>query len=63
MLAIFVIEISALLIDEISLKSNLSYDRRKDLVVGYEDLGGDCERKSTMAKTSLVFMIRGLALN
>ena len=55
--------VCALLIDEMSLKTNLSYDRRMDIVVGYADMGIEGERTQNLANSALVFMIRGLALN
>jgi hypothetical protein len=55
--------VCALLIDEISIKSNLCYDRQMDVVVGYEDLGGYGGRTKLIATNALVFMVRGLASN
>jgi hypothetical protein len=52
-----------LLIDEISIKSNLQYDRHNDIIIGYEDYGHYCPRSCTKAKSALVFMLRGIASN
>jgi len=51
------------MIDEMSLKRFLSYDRCNDLVVGYEDYGVGYDRKKLEVTSALVFMVRGLALN
>ena len=49
------------MIDEMSIKRFLSYDRLCDTVIGYDDCG--FERKNLEATNALVFMIRGLAAN
>ena len=55
--------VCVLMIDEMSLKRYLAYDRFNDLVVGYEDYGSGFDRKKLEVTSALVFMIRGLALN
>ena len=55
--------VCVLMIDEMSLKRFLSYDRCNDLVVGYEDYGVGYDRKKLEVTSALVFMVRGLALN
>jgi transposase-like protein len=42
-----------LLIDEISIKSNLQYDRHNDIIIGYEDYGHYCPRSCTKPKVHL----------
>lgn len=54
--------VCSLLIDEVSLKTSLCYDQRLDVVVGFEDMGTG-NRNAKLASSSLVFMVRGLALN
>jgi DNA transposase THAP9 len=54
--------VCALLLDEIALKFNLSYNRYDDFIVGFEDIG-DGKRGKQLANSSLVFMVRGLAYN
>jgi hypothetical protein len=51
-----------LLIDEISLKTNLQYDNNNDIIVGYEDLGNG-NRGNRLATSALAFMIRGISSN
>jgi len=51
------------MIDEMSLKRYLAYDRFNDLIVGYGDYGSGFDRKKIEATSASVFMIRGLALN
>jgi len=53
----------ALMIDEMSLKRFLTYDRLNDVVVGYEDYGEGYDRKKVEVSSALVFMLRGLAKN
>ena len=53
--------VCVLMIDEMSIKRFLSYDRLCDTVIGYDDCG--FERKNLEATNALVFMIRGLAAN
>jgi hypothetical protein len=55
--------VCALLVDEMALKSSLSYDQVNDVVVGYEDCGSGFVRKKMVVTSALVFMIRGLAAN
>ena len=52
-----------LLIDEINFKSHLQYDRHNDNVVGYEDLSVFGGRSPKLAKSALVFMLRGMSSN
>ncbi|XP_026471481.1 uncharacterized protein LOC113375750 [Ctenocephalides felis] len=47
-----------LMFDEISLSSELSYDRKKDHIVGFVELANG--RKSLFADHALVFMIKGI---
>ncbi|XP_026471484.1 uncharacterized protein LOC113375753 [Ctenocephalides felis] len=47
-----------LMFDEISLSSKLSYDRKKDHIVGFVELANG--RKSLFANHTLVFMIKGI---
>ncbi len=42
----------ALLIDEMALKSFLSYDQLNDLVVGYEDYGAGFDRKKVIGSSA-----------
>ncbi len=56
-------KVCSLMIDEISLKKNLQYDSQNDVIVGYEDFGGQFERSKEYAGNALVFMLRGLASN
>ena len=51
--------VCALLMDEMALKTNLTYNRYDDVVVGYQDVGGG-ERCEQLANSALVFMVRGL---
>ncbi|XP_063216598.1 uncharacterized protein LOC134527658 [Bacillus rossius redtenbacheri] len=51
-----------LCIDEMSIKSNLSYSISKDEVTGLVDLGSGCRMK-VLAPSVLVFMIRGISAN
>lgn len=53
----------SLIIDEISLKCNLQYDRHADHVVGYDDKGPGFCRSQAKATSALVFMLRGTATN
>lgn len=50
----------ALLIDEMSIKSNLYYNSASDKIIGFEDTGDD-DRTRTIASSVLVFMVSGLA--
>ena len=45
--------------DEMSIKTWLDYNSKKDVVEGYTDLGPSFERENKMAKHALVFLIRG----
>lgn len=49
-----------LLIDEMSIKSNLYFNSAADKIIGFEDLG-DGDRTRTVACSVLVFMVSGLA--
>ncbi|XP_044762250.1 uncharacterized protein LOC123319389 [Coccinella septempunctata] len=51
-----------LIFDEISLCSGFSYERRKQRISGFEDLGS-LGRTSNPANHALVFMIRGIKVN
>ena len=51
------------LIDKVSLKRNLQYDRYNDLKVGYEDMGTNESRCNKPATSALVFMLRRLSTN
>ena len=55
--------VCGLLIDEMSLKCNLNYDVKDDVVVGLEDLGEGWNRKNAVVTSALVFMARGLSSN
>ena len=55
--------VCSLIVDEMSLKSNLAYDRAHDVVVGYEDFGSVLPRSALNATSVLTFMVRGLAAN
>lgn len=48
-----------LLFDEMSIKKDLQYSPRYDLIEGFEDLG-ELGRKATPGSHVLVFVIRGL---
>lgn len=50
---------AVLMWDEMTIKSLLEYNSKRDLIEGFEDLG-HLGRKNKRAKKSLVFMIRGL---
>ena len=50
----------ALIFDEMSIKPCLVYDKKKDFVIGFEDLGCDT-RNSSIANQALVLMIRDLS--
>ena len=52
-------KVCTLLMDEISLKSHLFYDQRKDSIVGLQDFG-DCITSGAIATSALVFMARGI---
>ncbi|XP_072016244.1 uncharacterized protein [Amphiura filiformis] len=54
--------VCCLLLDEVSLKEGLSYDRAEDGVEGVEDFGMLGKTK-TIANHGLVFMVRGLYTN
>ncbi len=56
-------KVCSLLVDEISLKSNLQYDRCNDVIVGFEDKGHSFGRTAAKATSALIFMFRGLASN
>ena len=51
-----------LLMDEISIKSNLQYNAATDRIEGFEDYG-NTDRTRHIVSSVLVFMLRGLALN
>ena len=51
-----------LLLDEMSLRRGLTYDRRFDCIVGYEDFGGNSQT-NVLASSCLCFMVRGLRDN
>ena len=51
--------VCGLLLDEMSLKTGLSYDKSKDLVVGFENFGCLGSSKNP-ANSALVFMVQGL---
>lgn len=55
--------VCCLMVDEISLKQNLQYDQYSDVIVGFEDLGGQYKRSREYAGNALVFMLRGIASN
>lgn len=55
--------VCSLLVDEMSFKSNMTYDRQFDVVVGHEDLGLGHQRSKLVASNALTFMVRGLASN
>ena len=48
-----------LLLDEMSLKTGLTYDASKDIIVGYENFG-DLGTGKDLANSALVFMVKGL---
>ncbi|XP_072142984.1 uncharacterized protein [Dermacentor andersoni] len=48
-----------LIFDEMSLKRNLQYDSRHDVVVGYTDTG--TERSGRAASSALLFLVSGIA--
>lgn len=50
----------AILFDEMSLKSAVSFDSRNDCVEGFEDLGPMLGRTKYVGTSALVFMARGL---
>ena len=52
--------VCALVFDEMSLKEAVTYDRTRDVVEGYEDLGS-CGRSVYVANHACMFMARGLA--
>ena len=56
-------KVCCIMIDEVSLKRNLQYDRYNDLIVGYEDVGTNESRYNKPATSALVFMLRGLSTN
>ena len=49
--------ICILCLDEICLKTGITYDRRFDVLVGYENLG---EKTSKSANNALTLLVRGL---
>ena len=51
-----------LLLDEMMLRRGLTYDRRFDRIIGYEDLGANCQ-SNALASSCLCFMVRGLRDN
>ena len=52
-------KICALLMDEVSLKSNIFYDPSKDSIIGLEDYGKGSSL-GLVATSALVFMVRGV---
>jgi len=50
--------VCSLTVDEMSLKSNLAYDRAHDVVVGYEDFGSLLPHSAVNATSELTFMVR-----
>lgn len=50
--------ICILMFDEMSLKQHLEYDRKSDLIFGFEDFGA--ERSNKYSNTALVFLLQGL---
>lgn len=48
--------------DEMSIKPCLTYDRKTDKIIGFEDLGGNA-RHPKIANNVLTFMIRGITSN
>ena len=54
-------KLCTILMDEMSLKSNLFYDSSKD-IVGVEDFG-DGKRSKHIANSALVFVVRGVTDN
>ena len=56
-------KVCCLMIDKVSLKRSLQYDRYNDLTVGYEEMGTSKSICNKPATSSLVFMIRGLSTN
>ena len=55
--------VCVLKIDEMSLKSNLSYDKLCDVIYGFHDCGKGFDRQETFVTSALVFMVRGLSMN
>lgn len=51
-----------LLLDEMSLRRGLTYDRRFDNIIGFEDLGANSQ-SNALASSCLCFMVRGLRDN
>src|ERR1043165_6518466 len=55
--------VCALMVDEMAIKSSLSYDKQYDVVYGFEDYGDNFSRGNLIVKNTVVFMVRGLSLN
>ena len=52
-------KVCTLLMDEMSLKSNLFYNESRDSIIGFEDLG-EGKKSNLVANSALVFMARGI---
>ena len=52
-------KLCGLLLDEMSLKTSLTYDSAKDVIVGFENFGY-LGTGTELANTALVFMVKGL---
>ena len=52
-------KVCTLLMDEMSLKSNLFYNESRDSIIGFEDLV-EVKKSNLVANSALVFMARGI---
>ena len=55
--------VCALMIDEMSIKSLLSYDKQFDVVYGFQDCGESFKRENLVATSAVVFMVCELSLS
>lgn len=55
--------VCALMIDEMSIKSSLSYGKEYDLVYGFQDCGKSFKQDNLVLTSVLAFMVCGLSLN
>uniref|UniRef100_T1IVR1 Uncharacterized protein n=1 Tax=Strigamia maritima TaxID=126957 RepID=T1IVR1_STRMM len=53
-------KICTLSFDEMSMKLNLNYNIKNDLVQGFEDYGIESTEENSLATHALVFMVRGI---